>query len=399
MHQGIKPLTARQVETQSNPGRYPDGNGLYLVVEKSGSRHWIFTFRWQGRRPEMGLGSAAKGRVSLADARQLANDARRIVSSGLNPIDERRRKVAVSEVPNFLNFASEYFSTTREAGLANPKHINQWKRTISVTCKPIHKVPVNEITVDQVYQIIRPIWHSTNETAKRSLSRIENILDAAKARGLRTGANPALWKGTMEPLLGKPRRLVRGHHKALPFAQIPTLMDMLRKNESTVSFALEAIILTASRSSELLKARWSEFDLNERVWTVPAARMKMKKIHRVPLSSRMIEILETFGPQDGKKFVFEGRSASSPLSTTYVFLNRIWPERMTVHGFRSTFRDWAAEKTDFKNETCELALAHQISNKTEGAYRRLDQLPKRAELMQAWSDYCQSEPSQREPVP
>jgi integrase len=347
----------------------------------------------------MGLGSAGKGRVSLAEARQLANDAKKLVSSGFNPINERRRKSTVSAIPNFLDFASEYFSTTREAGLANSKHINQWKRTISVTCKPIHKVPVNEITVDQVYQIIRPIWHSTNETAKRSLSRIENILDAAKARGLRTGANPALWKGTMEPLLGKPRRLVRGHHKALPFDQIPTLMDMLRKNETTVSFALEAIILTASRSSELLKARWSEFDLDKRVWTVPAARMKMKKIHRVPLCPRMVEILETFGPQDDEKFVFEGRNANSPLSTTYVFLNRIWPKRMTVHGFRSTFRDWAAEKTEFSNETCELALAHQISNKTEGAYRRLDQFEKRVDLMRAWSDYCQSEPPQREPVP
>jgi integrase len=341
-------LTARQVETLKNPGRHSAGNNLYLNIAKGGSKSWVFFYRSpSGRRREMGLGSIAK--VSLANARKKAQDANRLLSEGIDPlVAERASKAANSRIQTFGEFADDYMKLHLPK-FRNDKHKAQWQMTLREYCKPLRSMPVNAIDTEAILKVLRPIWLTKPETASRIRGRIENILDAARAQGLRDGDNPARWKGHLKAVLPARQRLTRGHHAALPYDDLPAFMLDLRSKQSTAALALELCILTATRSNETLNATWAEFDLTKAIWTIPAARMKAGHEHRVPLTARALEILTNLkaGRREGNPFVFLGNSASKPLSSMAMImqLRRMGRDNITVHGFRSTFRDWASEQT------------------------------------------------------
>lgn len=377
-------LTARKVET-AKTGKHSDGGNLYLIVARSGSRKWVLRFMWRGRAKEMGLGSAAV--VPLADARERAAAARRKVGQGLNPIDERRRDHGI---PTFGEMADSVFEALAP-GFRNEKHKAQWKMTMSNYAAPLRVKPVDAVGTDDVLAVLKPIWQRRPETASRVRGRIEKVLDAAKAKGLRGGENPARWRGHLDHLLPKPSKLARGHHAAMPYDGVAAFLGDLRTREATAAAALEFCILTAARSGEVLGARWSEIDLEKRIWIVPAERMKAGREHRVPLSSRALSILESLAKARKGEFVFPGQKASMPLSNMamVMMLRRMKIENATVHGFRSSFRDWAGNESSFPREVVETAMAHVIGDKVEQAYRRSDALEKRRKLMDAWASFCE----------
>jgi integrase len=255
---------------------------------------------------------------------------------------------------------------------------------------PLRRLPVDKITTDDVLSVLKPLWNEKPETASRLRGRIERVLDAARAQGLRNGENPARWRGHLDQLLPKRQRLTRGHHAAMKYAELPGFMGDLRARQATAALALEFAVLTAARSGEVLGARWDEFDLDRAIWTIPAARMKAGREHRVPLSKRALKIVKAMQEARDGDFVFPGQKAGKPLSVMALemVLRRMKVEGVTVHGFRSAFRDWSAECTNFTNEVCEAALAHVIENKAEAAYRRGDLFDKRRKLMEAWAIYC-----------
>jgi integrase len=378
----------------------PFESALYLFISPSGSKRWTFFYRFgkdhEGKpiRREMGLGSAGKGEVSLAEAREMAVSARKLLNAGKDPLDERLAiERAGRGVPTFGAFADEYLESHRTK-FRNEKHIAQWEMTLSKYCQPIRSLPVNAIDTEAVLKVLQPIWKKIPETASRLRGRIENILDAAKAKGHRNGENPAQWRGHLKTLLPTRQRLTRGHHAALPYDDLPAFMAELRARESFASMALELTILTATRSGEVLNAEWREFDLAKAVWTIPAVRMKAGHEHRIPLTTRAVEILQALDQTKTKKnpFVFPGQARGKPLSNMAMSMQmrRMKRDNITVHGFRSTFRDWASEQTSFPHETCEHALAHRISDKAEAAYRRGDQFEKRRKLMDAWAAFCEA---------
>lgn len=250
---------------------------------------------------------------------------------------------------------------------------------------------MNEITTDDVRGVLKPIWNDKAETASRLRGRIERVLDAAKAQSFRSGENPARWRGHLDQLLPKRQRLTRGHHAAMPYADVPSFMAALQERRAMSAFALEFVILTAARSGEALGARWGEIDLDRAVWTVPATRMKAGREHRVPLPRRALKIVMALHQARDGDFVFPSQKSGKPLSAMALgmVLRRMKVDNVTVHGFRSAFRDWAAERTNFTNEVCEAALAHVIENKAEAAYRRGDLFDKRRKLMEAWATYCE----------
>jgi integrase len=381
-------LSARTVETVTEPGRYSDGNGLYLVVRDGGSRQWFLFYRYGGKRRELGLGRAGKGGASLAEARKLADEQRALVRQGKNPKDERKAE-KVSVAPTFGAFADEYIAS-HAPKFRNAKHLAQWKMTLGDTyCKAIRSKTIDKIETSDVLAVLQPIWNNVPETAARLRGRLENILDAAKARGYRDGSNPATWRGHLKTILPARQRLTRGHHAALPYDQVPAFIAALQSRKSLAAVALEFCILTATRSGEVLGARWEEIDLDKKVWTVPAIRMKAGHAHRVPLSPRALELLAALPRLEGNPHVFPGNGSAKPLSgmAMTMQLRRMDRGDITVHGFRSSFRDWASEQTSFTHETCEHALAHRISDKAEAAYRRGDQFEKRRLLMEAWAGY------------
>jgi integrase len=389
MGAAVNKLSARTVATVTKPGRHSDGGGLYLNVSPSGARSWLFMWKRAGRRREMGLGSA--GSVTLADARQIARDYRGLVAKGLDPIEARRAATnAVTAKPTFGEIADALISA-KESEWRNAKHRAQWRMTLETYAAPLRLRPVDEIDTEAVLAVLKPIWQAKPETASRLRGRIEAVLDAAKAQGLRSGENPAAWRGHLAHLLPKRGKLTRGHHAAMPYAALPGFMAQLQQREGLAAMALELCILTATRSGETLGARWSEIDLEARVWTVPAARMKAARPHRVPLSERAEEILERLAEAKTGAFVFPGQRADKPLSNMAMemVLRRMKLENVTVHGFRSAFRDWAGNETHFPREVAEAALAHVIGDKAEQAYRRSDALEKRRELMDAWARHCQ----------
>ena len=379
-------LSARFVQTVTEPGRHSDGGGLYLVVDKNGAKRWAFIFRWQGRQPEMGLGGYPA--TGLKEAREAAAGAERLVRAGVNPIEARRAK-AISEqaVPTFEEFAKVAVSLF-EAEFKNPKHRQQWRNTLATYCSPIARMPVDQISTDDVLRCLEPIWSTKPETASRLRGRIERVLDAARAKGLRSGENPARWRGHLQAILPKRRSLSRGHHKALPHRQMPEFMAALRERNGVAAHALAFAILTAARTEEVLGATWAEMNLAEEVWTVPAARMKASRDHRIPLPPAATQILKVMQRLPASNYVFPGSGPNIPLSN--MSMTRVL-QRMkadcTVHGFRSTFRDWAGDDTDFRRETIEAALAHIYGDKAERAYRRSDALRKRRVLMVAWEDF------------
>jgi integrase len=376
-------LTARKVET-AKPGKYSDGGNLYLIVSPTGSRKWVLRFTWRGRPKEMGLGSAAS--VPLADAREKAASARRKIAQGLNPVDERKRD---NGIPTF----GEMADTVREAlaaGFRNEKHKAQWKMTLETYAGPLRSKPVDTILTDDVLAVLKPIWTTKAETASRVRGRIEKVLDAAKAKGFRETDNPARWRGHLDHLLPKRPKLSRGHHAAMPYEEVAGFIAKLRDSNSLAAQALELCILTAARSGEILRIRWAEVDLDKKIWTVPASRMKAGREHRVPLSSRAVAILHKLQKLRSADFVFPGQARNKPLSdmAMEMVLRRMKLENVTVHGFRSSFRDWAGNETSYPRDLIETALAHVIGDKAEQAYRRSDALDKRRKLMEAWSNYC-----------
>jgi|LGOV01.1.fsa_nt_gb integrase len=386
MARAIHKLTDRSCKTLNKPGMMSDGGGLYLSIKPSGSRSWSFVWKKDGKRNEMGLG--AYPAVSLAKARILAADNREIIAEGRNPIEERRKDT----VPTFGECADQFIASM-ETQWRNEKHRAQWRMTLATYAEPIRSKRVSDVNTDDVLKVLNPIWQKRPETASRLRGRIERVLDYAKARGWRSGENPALWRGHLKSILPARTKLSRGHHAAMPYKDVPAFVERLRGLEAISARALEFLILTAARSGEVREATWEEFDLEAGIWTVPASRMKAGKEHRVPLSGRALEIVDELQKLQVSDFVFPGQRADRPMSNmAYAMLmRRLKLGQYTVHGFRSAFRDWAGDETHFPRDIAEQALAHQIGNETERAYRRADALGKRRELMAAWADHCLSE--------
>ncbi len=390
-------LTALKVASIKKPGLYADGGSLYLRVAREGSKGWIFRFTVRGRTRDAGLGSYPT--ISLVKARESTDEYRRQVAAGIDPIEARNEERAAKRLDaaralTFEQCAKSYMAS-HEVGWKNDKHRAQWRSTLATYAFPvIGALPVKAIDTQLVLNILEPIWTTRPETASRVRGRIEVILSWAKVRGYRDGENPAQWRGHLDHLLpakGKVRKVV--HHAALPYSNIPAFLSCLRRQSSPSARALEFLILTASRTSESLGACWSEIDLARRVWTIAAERMKAGREHRVPLSPRACEILSELMQLRQSEFVFPGTKLGRPLSqmTVAMLLRRIGYGHVTVHGFRSTFRDWAAECTSFPGEVSEMALAHVVSNAVEAAYRRGDMLDKRRKLMEAWGGFCGGE--------
>ncbi len=391
-------LTAAQVAKTKKPGFYPDGGGLYLQIIRGTDgdprKSWIFRFRSPtGRMRDMGLGSA--GVIELAKARIRADAARALVADNIDPIEHRNAEQlrAASEASTAVTFkqAAERFLDAHKHTWVNAKHVQQWENTLENYVYPAFgNVAVGNVNVDLVLRVIEPIWKEKTETASRVRSRIERVLDWATARGLREGDNPARWRGRLENVL--PSRAPGKHHAALPFKEVPAFVAELRKREGIGAIALRFTILTAARTSEVRGAIWSEINLEEKTWNVPAERMKAKRVHRVPLAIDAIDLLHSVKlDRLGTDFVFPGLKASKPLSdmTLLAALKQSHPH-LTVHGFRSAFRDWVAECTDFPGEVAEAALAHVVGDKVEAAYRRGDLFEKRRALMDSWARYCAS---------
>jgi integrase len=367
--------------------------GLYLQV-KGQSRTWILRATVGSKRRDMGLG--AYPTVTLAQARDKAREARRCIDKGADPILEREtaRAALRAAQAGALTFAeaTRRFLEAREAEWRNAKHRQQWANTIETYAAPIlGSLNVADIGREHVLQVLEPIWKTKTETATRLRGRIEQILDWAKARGYRGGENPAQWRGHLDKLLPKPRKIAQvEHHKALAIDDVPPFFADLLLREGTAARALSFAILTAARSGEVRGATWAEIDIDRRVWTVPAGRMKAKKEHKVPLSELAVAQLRALPREEGTDLVFASAKGTplSDMALTAVL------RRMNVdavpHGFRSTFRDWTSERTSFPREVAEMALAHKIENKVEAAYRRGDLLAKRAQLMEAWAKFCQS---------
>lgn len=398
MARQIQKLTARTVTATNKPGMYSDGNGLYLQVSPSGSKSWIYRFMLHGRSRDMGLGSMND--VSLSEARTLAHDARRLVKSGSDPIDTRKaqqRQQAV-QAATTLTFAecAQQLIRSHESGWRNPKHRQQWHNTLETYAFPIFgDLPVDSIDTGLVLQAVEPIWNTKTETASRLRGRIEAVLDWAKARGYRSGENPARWRGHLANLLPKKEKVRRvKHHAALTYEDVCAFMKALREQEGVAARGLEFLILTAARPGEVTGARWDEIDLEKAVWVIGADRMKSGKEHRVPLSASAIAVLQAMEQARVSEFVFPGQKDKRPLQTAAFLrlLERMNYGDLTAHGFRSTFRDWAAERTAFPREIAEAALAHAIGNKVEAAYRRSDLLDKRRRLMDAWAEFSEREP-------
>lgn len=413
MAQKINRLTHKGVQAATKAGRYADGGGLYLQVATKTARSWLFVYRSPvhkvakkgkktlvGRTREMGLGPVdGPNAVSLAEAREKAAAHRVEIQKSIDPIDAAR-EVRITLQPKTFQQVYEDVLGTLEAGWRNDKHKAQWRMTLDVYAKPLHAKSVASITTEDILEVLRPIWTAKAETASRLRGRIEKVLDAAKAQGYRSGENPARWRGHLDNLLSKRAKLQRGHHPAMPWADMPTFVGRLRATPSMSSLALEFLILTASRSGEILRsvrdgelmgARWEEVDLEAKVWTVPAARMKSGKEHRVPLSPRAVEILNELSKAKQGDFIFPGQRGKTPLSemALELLLRRLDAKPYTVHGFRSTFRDWAGEATHYPREVCESALAHTVGNAVEQAYRRGDALEKRRALMNDWAAFVE----------
>lgn len=391
MGRQINKLSARGVATLTEPGRHSDGGGLYLIVDASGAKRWLFMFRWGSGRKEMGLGGLTA--VSLADARDKAAEARKLLDAGTNPIEARRKAVAAAEasrqaLSTFGDFAETLIEDIK-SGFRNEKHQAQWLSSLKTHAASLWPIPINEVGTEHVLDVLKPIWKTKQETASRVRGRIERILDAAKAKGKRTGENPARWRGHLDKLLPKRSRLARGHHAAMAYDAVPAFVKELRERDAIAARALEFMILTASRTGEVRGACWAEVDLERGVWTVPADRMKAGRIHRVPLVNRALDIVRAMHQSRQNDFVFPGARKGRPLSSHAILMlmRRMKKEGFTPHGFRSSFRDWAGECTSFPREIAEAALAHVVGDETERAYRRGDALMKRRKLMDAWTGY------------
>jgi len=393
MPRAINKLSPLKVNKTTKPGLYGDGGCLYLQITTAGVKSWLFRYMRNGKARGMGLGPLHT--VSLADARTRALDCRRQLLDGIDPIDARNaeraaQRVATANEVTFEKCATTYIEAHRSSW-KNAKHVDQWNNTLKTYALPIFdSLPVSAINTELVMRVLEPIWTTKSETASRLRGRIESILDWATVRGYRTGDNPARLKGHLDNLLPKQSRIKRiEHHRALPYAKLADFIKLLRSEKGGAARALELLILTAARTNEVIGATWGEFDLDAAVWTIPADRMKMGKEHRVPLSARALEIVKAQQELQENAYVFPGARYGKPLSNMAMLqlLERMDRKDITVHGFRSTFRDWAGETTHYPREVCEAALAHGIKDKAEAAYARGDLFQKRAALMQDWANY------------
>lgn len=365
------------------PGRHSDGGGLYLNVAPGGTKSWIFLYSRGGKRRARGLGAYPE--VKLALARKRAEKLRsELAETGSIP-----EKQSSSVEPTFAECVDQ-FLVSMEGQWRNSKHRAQWRMTLGEAyCRHLLHRHVSAISTDDVLAVLNPVWAKKPETASRLRGRIERVLDFAKVRGWRGGENPALWRGHLKNVLPPRQRLSRGHHAAMPYGELPEFMARLKTSEATAARALEFAILTAARSGETLGARWEEIDFPRLVWILPAERMKAGRQHRVPLSDGALGVIERMWDMRTSEFIFPGQKAGHPLSSMSMemLLRRMKVNSATVHGFRSSFRDWVAEETDFPSEVAEAALAHVSGDATERAYRRGDVLMKRRQLMKAWSDF------------
>jgi integrase len=408
----IGKLSAVEVAKAKGPAVLHDGGGLYLRVSASGSKSWVFRFQLDSKRRDMGLGPYPD--VSLAEARGKAADHRKQRHDGIDPLDAKEaqrqaQRLAVAKGRTFRECATEFIEKNR-AGWRNAKHRQQWENTLEAYVYPkLGDLPVSAIDTGFVAQVLDPIWATKPETASRVRGRIEAVLDSATVRGFRQGPNPAQWKGNLAHILPARARVQKvTHHAALPFDKMPEFLAALRQREGMAARAFEFTILTATRTGEVLGARWGEIDVTSKVWTVPAERMKAGREHRIPLSDAALAVLHkvrpltlaTDGKSDPSAPVFPGPRRALPMSnmTMLMLLRRMRRGDLTAHGFRSTFSDWAAERTEFPREVVEMALAHTIESKVEAAYRRGDLFDKRRQLMDAWSRACEA-PAAGEVVP
>lgn len=372
-----------------------DGGGLTLQISKTGAASWLYRYMRHGKPVGLGLGGHPE--VGLKLARNKAEDCRRLLAEDRDPLGEKRAATAAAKVEKakdktFDECAAEYIGD-HKAEWKNPKHLQQWENTLASYASPVIGIrPIGKITTADIKRILNPIWNTKNETASRLRSRIEAVIDWATAHELRTGDNPARWKGHLEHLLAKttPDQRAEKHHAALPHAQIPAFMQSLTCQEGMSRWSLEFLILTACRTSEVTGARWDEIDEAAKLWTIPKERMKAGREHRVPLVDRALEILKEVKPFARGKFVFPGSKSDKPLSNMAMnmLLRRMDITDCTVHGFRSTFRDWVGEKTNHDFRTAEAALAHGLPDKVAAAYARSDLFEKRFSMMRDWANHC-----------
>jgi integrase len=401
MARTIGRLTALKVRQAKKPGLYADGANLYLQIGKTGAKSWIYRYKVAGRDRLMGLGPLRD--VGLTEAREAALNSRRMQRAGVDPLDAKRRerargKLAAARSLTFAECARSYIATHEAGWRDSGKSARQWTASINSYCAPVFvDAPIQDVDTALVMRVLEPIWTIKPETGRRLRGRIESILDWATARGYRQGENPARWRGHLQNLLPLRSKVARPvHHPALPYRELPAFMAELRLEEGVGAAALEFCILTAARTGEIIGARWNEIDFVERLWIVPAARIKAEREHRVPLSDAALAILVKMASVRHGDFVFPGgRRTGWPMGhmTMLRTLSRMRRGQLTVHGFRSTFRDWCAEQTNFPAEAAEMALAHKVRNKVEAAYRRGNLLAKRRELMQAWAEFAEARPT------
>ncbi len=394
MPRATNKLNQMKVTKTTKPGLYGDGGGLYLQITTSGVKSWLFRYMRAGKARGMGLGPVHT--IGLAEARIRALDCRRLLLDDVDPIDARNaerttKKIAQASEMTFEQCAKKYIEAHR-AGWKNAKHADQWTNTLTTYAYPaFDSLPVASIDTALVMKVLEPIWTTKTETATRIRGRIESILDWATVHGYRSGENPARLKGHLDKLLPKRSRVQKvEHHPALPYTELSEFMKALRTEDGVAARALEFVILTATRTNEVIGATWTEFDLDEGIWTIPAERMKMRKEHRIPLSTRAVEIIKAQLEVRQNNYVFPGARYGKPLSNMAMLqlLGRMKRDEITVHGFRSTFRDWAGETTHYPREVCEAALAHGIKDKAEAAYARGDLFVKRAALMEDWANFA-----------
>lgn len=394
------PLTVKDVERLAEPGRYGDGRGLYLQITPKGARSWVLRYERGGRERAMGLGPVAD--FTLDEARERARRARQLLKDGIDPIDARAADLAKAAAESALAAAKD--KTFRDAAeqyykfhspkWKNVKHSRQFLSTLRAYAYPVFgRLPVAAVDKTLVIKALTPIWLEKTETASRVRGRIESVLDYAKVNGWRDGDNPAAWAGNLEHVLPAPGSVAKvDHHPALPYAELPAFAAALAEREGIAARALEFLILTAARTGEVIGATWNEIDFDTKAWTIPAERMKAKKEHRVPLTDRALTILKALPTE--ADYIFPGGRKGVAISNMAMAatLRRMNRNDITVHGFRPTFRDWAAERTNYPNHVVEMALAHVIGEKVEEAYRRGDLFEKRRRLMADWARYCSSRP-------
>jgi integrase len=387
-------LTALKVERIKKPGMHGDGGGLYLQVTTAHAKSWIFRFKPPGKPGTRYMGLGPFSVMGLAEARARRDECRRLLLDGIDPLDAKRatRAREALRAAKALTFAevAENYITSHRAGWRSPKHADQWSSSIATYVNPIcGSVLVQAIDTAIVLKVLERIWTTKSVTADRIRGRIELILDFAKVRGFREGENPARWRGHLDHLLPAVSKIKPiKHHAALVYSGVAEFMAALRDRDGIAARALEFLVLTCARTNEVLGARWDEINIRERLWTVPGARMKAGKEHRVPLSADAVAVLERIGPQRSSDYVFADSGSKLPPWALDEILRRLGHTDITVHGFRSAFRDWAAERTNFPSEVAEMALAHAVGTKVEAAYRRTDMFERRRQLLASWSEFC-----------